>query len=130
MDIKKITDVVTKRLDVEKFSRVITRDEIRSNDYNLNIPRYVDSSEKPESWDIYASMFGGIPQTEIDNLQQYWNLLPTLQNDLFKKVSSNYCTIKTDNLFETLQQHKDVTDFKNNFSVAFKNFDKYLHTMS
>ena len=51
-DIKRITDIVTKRLSVDGFSRVITRDEIRSNDYNLNIPRYVDSSEKPESWDI------------------------------------------------------------------------------
>ncbi|MBQ5345735.1 MAG: type I restriction-modification system subunit M, partial [Acidaminococcaceae bacterium] len=60
-DIKKIVDVVTKRVSIQKFSRCVTRDEIRANEYNLNIPRYVDSSEKPESWDIYACMFGGIP---------------------------------------------------------------------
>ena len=125
-DIKKIVDTVINRTDIDKYSKVVSKEEIRNNEYNLNIPRYVDSSIPAESYDLYASMFGGIPQTEIDNLQQYWNLFPTLQNDLFKKVSSNYCTIKTDNLFETLQQHKDVTDFKNNFSVAFKNFDKYL----
>ncbi len=125
-DIKKIVDTVINRTDIDKYSKVVSKEEIRNNEYNLNIPRYVDSSIPAESYDLYASMFGGIPQTEIDNLQQYWNLLPTLQNDLFKKVSSNYCTIKTDNLFETLQQHKDVTDFKNNFSVAFKIFDKYL----
>lgn len=125
-DIKKIVDTVINRTDIDKYSIVVSKEEIRNNEYNLNIPRYVDSSIPAESYDLYASMFGGIPQTEIDNLQQYWDLFPTLQNDLFKNVSSNYCTIKTDNLFETLQQHKDVTDFKNNFSVAFKNFDKYL----
>ena len=60
-DIRKIVDTVTMRLDLPKYSRSITREEIRANDYNLNIPRYVDSSEAAESWDIYASMFGGIP---------------------------------------------------------------------
>lgn len=51
-DIKRIVDVVTKRENVEKYSRAVSRDEIRQNDYNLNIPRYVDSSEEAESWDI------------------------------------------------------------------------------
>lgn len=51
-DIKKIVDVVTRRESVDKYSRVVSRDEIRENDYNLNIPRYVDSSEAAESWDI------------------------------------------------------------------------------
>ena len=50
-DIKRISDTVIKRESIEKYSRVVTRDEIRSNDYNLNIPRYVDSSEKAESWE-------------------------------------------------------------------------------
>ncbi|MDD5901223.1 MAG: type I restriction-modification system subunit M, partial [Lachnospiraceae bacterium] len=60
-DIKRIVDTVIARENIEKFSRCVSREEIRLNDYNLNIPRYVDSSEKAESWDIYASMFGGIP---------------------------------------------------------------------
>ncbi len=64
-DIKKISDTVMKRESIDKFSRVVSREEIRSNDYNLNIPRYVDSSESVESWDIYASMFGGIPVSEV-----------------------------------------------------------------
>ena len=59
-DIKKITDAVINRTDEPKFSRKVERDEIRKNEYNLNIPRYVDSSDDAESWDIYASMFGGI----------------------------------------------------------------------
>jgi type I restriction enzyme M protein len=56
-DIKRVVDTVIDRKTVPSFSRVVSRDEIRENDYNLNIPRYVDSSEKVESWDIYASMF-------------------------------------------------------------------------
>ena len=64
-DIKRITDAYIKREEIPQFSRKVTREEIRSNDYNLNIPRYVDSSEKAEHWDIYASMFGGIPNAEL-----------------------------------------------------------------
>ena len=125
-DIKKMVDTVVSRINIDKYSKVVSREEIRNKEYNLNIPRYVDSSIPAESYDLYASMFGGIPQKEIDDIQQYWNIFPTLQNDLFKKVSSNYCSIKSDNIFETLQQHKDVIDFKNKFSTAFNNFNKYL----
>ena len=63
-DIKRIVDVITCRENVDKFSKVVSRDEIRENEYNLNIPRYVDSSEVAASWDIYASMFGGLPIPE------------------------------------------------------------------
>ena len=70
-DIKRIVDAVMNRESIDKFSRLVSREEIRSNDYNLNIPRYVDSSEPAETWDLYASMFGGIPMTEIDGLEEY-----------------------------------------------------------
>lgn len=90
-DIKKIVDVVSRRESVEKFSKVVRRDEIRKNDYNLNIPRYVDSSEKAESWDIYASMFGGLPMEEINELQAYWEAFPTLKSALLETTSGEYC---------------------------------------
>ena len=65
-DIKRIVDAYKERPEkIEKFARRVSRAEIVQNDYNLNIPRYVDSSEKAESWDIYASMFGGIPEAEL-----------------------------------------------------------------
>ena len=54
-DIKRIVDVVSNNRTVPKFSRLVSIDEIRANDYNLNIPRYVDSSEDAETWDVYAS---------------------------------------------------------------------------
>ena len=110
-DIKKITDVVTKRIDVNKFSRVVSRDEIRENDYNLNIPRYVDSSEKPESWDIYASMFGGIPAKEVDELSDYWEAFPTLKGELFTKVNDSYYELKIGDIKNTVQNSEDVKKF-------------------
>ena len=75
-DIKRIADTVTQRVSLPKFSKVVSREEIRNNEYNLNIPRYVDSSESAESWDIYASMFGGIPKSEIDELSAIWEAFP------------------------------------------------------
>ena len=60
-DIKRIVDVVTENRDIDKFSRLVSIDEIRQNDYSLNIPRYVDSSESAESWDVYSTMFGAFP---------------------------------------------------------------------
>lgn len=92
-DIKRIVDVVTARESVCKFSRVVSRDEIRKNDYNLNIPRYVDSSEEAESWDIYASMFGGLPISEIDKLDKYWKAFPLLREELFENNSKGYCQL-------------------------------------
>ena len=83
-DIKKIVDtVVTRPESIEKFARLVSKEEIRRNGYSLNIPRYVNSSDDPETWDVYATMFGGIPNHEIDLLEQYWNAFPQLRNVLF-----------------------------------------------
>lgn len=82
-DIRRIVDTVTARQTVEGYSRLVTKEEIRDNDYNLNIPRYVDSSEPAETWDLYASMFGGVPVQEIDALSKYWEALPGLRGELF-----------------------------------------------
>ena len=125
-DIKKITDVVTKRMDVHKFSRVVSRDEIRENDYNLNIPRYVDSSEKPESWDIYASMFGGIPAKEVDELSDYWEAFPALKDELFTKVNDSYYELKIGDIKNTVQNSEDVKKFISRYIEAFNGFDEYL----
>ena len=127
-DIKRITDVVTKRLDVPKFSRVISRDEIRANDYNLNIPRYVDSSEKPESWDIYASMFGGIPEGEIDDLAAYWDAFPGLKEVLFEKRNGQYSALKVADLKAAILGSSDVQNFINGYKASFEGFHEYLNT--
>ena len=126
-DIKRIVDVVTKRESVQKFSKVVSRDEIRKNEYNLNIPRYVDSSEAAESWDIYASMFGGLPLSEIDELKEYWIAFPELRTALFENTSSAYCNLKVENIKKAIKEHADVCSFENKYRDVFSGFDEYLY---
>ena len=126
-DIKKIADTVTKRISVSKFSKVVSRDEIRANDYNLNIPRYVDSSEKPESWDIYASMFGEIPVKEIDEMNAFWSAFPNLKSALFEKKNDAYYTLNTSDVKRAVQAHTDIEAFTKRYNSAFDGFDDYLN---
>lgn len=126
-DIRRIADVVRDRKNTPKFSKVVTRDTIRANDYNLNIPRYVDSSPAAESWDIYASMFGGIPVKEIDALQEYWDALPDLRTSLFEKTTAINAQLKVNDIKESLQAHKSVQDFTAGFNDAFKSLESYLN---
>lgn len=125
-DIKKIVDVVKDRQSVLKFSRCVSRDEIRANGYNLNIPRYVDSSEKPESWDIYASMFGGIPKQELADLSAFWVALPGLQETLFESTNKEYCQLLVSDIKEAVHKHHAVTAFKEKHKTAFSGFNTYL----
>ena len=125
-DIKRIVDAVKTREDVEKFCRVVNRDEIRKNDYNLNIPRYVDSSEKSESWDIYASMFGGIPAKELDDYEAFWAAFPTLKGELFRPTGKSYYELSAEDVKETINANSDVENFKKTYQTAFQGFDGYL----
>jgi type I restriction enzyme M protein len=125
-DIKKIADTVIRRETNPKFSRVVKREEIRENEYNLNIPRYVDSSENPESWDIYASMFGGIPEKEIDELNKYWKAFPGLRAALFSETSSAYAELSVEDIKNAITEHTDVKAFIDNFTTSFANFSRFL----
>ena len=125
-DIKKIVDVVIQRKDSEKFSRVVSRDEIRVNDYNLNIPRYVDSSEKPESWDVYATMFGGVPKKELDDLQAYWDTFIGLKHALFDDSEGAYAHLRTEDARKLILQHPAILEFRQRYQFAFRGFDDYL----
>lgn len=125
-DIKKIVDTFKNRLSIDKYSKVVSRDEIRQNDYNLNIPRYVDSSEKAEGWDIYALMFGGIPENELSDYNEYWNAFPTLRDDLYSKTGSSYYGLNTDDVKATIKNNKDVRAFIEEYKNAFKGFDEAL----
>lgn len=125
-DIKRIADTVIKRESIDKFSRVVSIEEIRSNEYNLNIPRYVDSSEKAESWDIYASMFGGIPKAELDELNEYWLAFPTLRSTLFTDTDIPYAQPAAEDIKAAVKEHTDILQFKANFKAAFSDFKEYL----
>ena len=125
-DIKKIVDAVINRVDIPKFSKVVSRDEIRENDYNLNIPRYVDSAEETETYDIYASMFGGIPNTELNKLDNYFTEFPNLKNDLFNKLNDSYFELKQRDLEDFINNHKDILNYKNKFNHELAILPKYF----
>lgn len=125
-DIKRIVDTVIERRNVPKYAALVSRKEIRHNDYNLNIPRYVDSSEQAESWDIYATMFGGIPIEEIEELRIYWEAFPGLKESLFTYTSEQMAALKTENVKAGIEQHADTLAFVQQFAEAFGDFDATL----
>jgi type I restriction enzyme M protein len=84
-DIHKIVDVFTRQVEVPRYARMVPVEEIASeaNDYNLNIPRYIDASEPEDLHDLDAHLRGGIPNRDIDALDAYWAVFPTLRGALF-----------------------------------------------
>src|SRR4029079_4484544 len=82
-DIHQIVDVFNKRLEVPKYSRMVSFDEIERNEFNLNLPRYIDSQEPEDIQDIAGHLQGGIPAADIDALTKYWEVCPNLKADLF-----------------------------------------------
>lgn len=128
-DIKKIADIYVERKEIDKFSRRVSRDLIRQNDYNLNIPRYVDSSEKAESIDIYATMFGGVPKSEIAEMGNELTVFDTLENELFTQSDNPYVAVKTDDVKKTIEENRKVIEFKKKFADALNGFDDYLRAL-
>lgn len=127
-DIKKIADTVRCRKEIQGFSKKVSREEIRQNGYNLNIPRYVDSSEAAEQYDIYATMFGGIPNAEIDALQKYWEALPSLRSDLFLPHKDKpYSALKVEDVKAAIEHNTDVKSLNTQFAEAFNGFADMLH---
>ena len=82
-DIRKIVDVFNEQVEIPRYSRMVPLSEIEANDYNLNIPRYIDSSEPEDLHDLEAHLRGGIPQRDVDALNPYWDIFPTLREELF-----------------------------------------------
>lgn len=127
-DIRRIVDTFVERHSTPKYSRLVTREEIRFNDYNLNIPRYVDSSEKPESYDLYASMYGGIPESEVEDFASYWKVFPSLKKELFSG-EGGYLKLNTTDVKKTIEENEDVLLFEKNHQNAFQGFDSNLDSV-
>lgn len=126
-DIRRILDTFVARQDVPKFARVVSKDEIRANEYNLNIPRYVDSSDEAETYDIYAIMRGGVPDSEIAELAGYWDVFPSLRAELFTQREDGYSTVHTDKLTKIIAANADVTTYEARYRERFADFGDYLH---
>ena len=96
-DIHRISDVFRTQAEVPRYSRLVAWDEIERNEYNLNIPRYIDSTEPEDIQDLSAHLLGGIPDRDIDALAPYWSVYPDLRKALFKPNARNgYSDLKVD----------------------------------
>ena len=82
-DLHKIVDAFTKQIEVDKYSRMVPLAEIEKHGFNLNIPRYIDSSEPEDLQDIEAHLKGGIPVRDVDALADFWDVLPAVRATLF-----------------------------------------------
>ena len=123
-DIHKIVDVFNKQIEVPKYSRMVSIDEIADakNDYNLNIPRYIDSQETEDIQDILAHLKGGIPNSDIENLNSYWKVYPSLKNILFQKTDNpNYSQLSVANseVKNTIFTHPEFLTFTNDLNTVF-----------
>lgn len=97
-DIHKIVDTFNRGIEIDGYSRMVPMIEIADakNNYNLNIPRYVDSSEPEDLQDLSAHLHGGIPNRDIDALERYWDALPALKDALFEPLREGYSKLKVD----------------------------------
>jgi type I restriction enzyme M protein len=93
-DIHRIVDTFKKQLEVPRYSRLVSLAEIAENEYNLNLPRYIDSSEPEDLQDIEGHLRGGIPERDITALEDYWKIMPSLQQMLLKPLRPGYYTLQ------------------------------------
>lgn len=130
-DIRRITDVFTQELQVPKYSRMVPMKEIADikNDYNLNIPRYVDTQEAEDIQSISAHLFGGIPQADIDAMKVYWETFPQLRVDLFDSLREGFLKLKTSpaEIKKTIFEHPEFTAFHRQVHAQF---DGWLNIQS
>jgi type I restriction enzyme M protein len=123
-DIHKIVDVFNKELEIPKYSRMVSITEIgdKKNDFNLNIPRYIDSQEAEDIQDIAAHLLGDIPAIDIDSLTEYWEAYPSLKNHLFEKSKrEGYYVPKfeQDAIKQTIFNHPEFVAFSANMDGVF-----------
>lgn len=125
-DVHKIVDVFTECEEIPKYSRKVPLSEIAENEFNLNIPRYIDSSDAEDLHDLTAHLNGGIPNRDIENLNTYWDVFPTLQKTLFKPLREGY----SEGIFEASEvknailNHEEFKDFAIESLIPFTDWAK------
>jgi type I restriction enzyme M protein len=121
MDIHKIVDVFNKQADVPKYARTVPLAEIEKNEFNLNIPRYIDSQEPEDIQDIEGHLRGGIPVADINALGEYWAVCPGLRKALFKQVRRGYLELRVDKskLDTTIYEHPEFAKFIAEMEAVF-----------
>ncbi len=121
-DIHKIVDTFNNQLEQPKYSRMVPLAEIETNEFNLNIPRYIDSQEPEDIQDIAAHLLGGIPVADIDTLQSYWEVYPNMRAVLFtnnKRKGYLDLLIPKEEIKQTIYQHAEFTAYQSEINKVF-----------
>lgn len=124
-DIHKIVDAFNHEQEIPRFSRMVPLSEIAANEYNLNIPRYIDSSEPEDLHDLSGHLAGGIPDRDIDALSAYWQIFPTLRQDLFEPARPGYSNarVEASEVKATILAHQEFAAFR---AGALTPFEKWF----
>ncbi len=129
-DIHRIVDTFTRMAEVPKYARMVPLAEIAGNDFNLNLPRYIDSSQPEDLQDIEAHLKGGIPLRDIDGLAAYWQELPAVRQALFADADrASYCRLKVEpgQIKAAIFGHAEFTAFNQTVTRRFADW-KQAHT--
>ena len=121
MDIHKIVDVFNKRVDVPKYARMVSFSEIEQNEFNLNLPRYIDSRTPEDTQDIAGHLQGGIPASDVDSLERYWAVFPDLRHSLFKENRPGYLdlSVEKSTIKTAIHEHHEFVAFIADMNAHF-----------
>jgi len=126
-DIHKIADVFNHQEQIPGYSKMVSTVEIEANDFNLNIPRYIESQETEDVQDIEAHLLGGIPNMDIKALQAFWEVYPNLKKTLFKKGDRKGYSdlkVKKENIKNAIFEHPEFVDFSTEMDALFAAWKK------
>lgn len=120
-DIHKIVDVFTRQCDVPRYARRVSLAEIEKNDFNLNLPRYIDSQMPEDRQDIEGHLTGGIPIADVEALKSYWDICPNLRTALFKPNRPGYLDLAVDKaaIKPAIYEHPEFTAFITGMNTHF-----------
>ena len=125
-DMRKIIDTYLAGNDVERFARMVPLSEISDakNNYNLNIPRYIETSEPEDIQDLEAHLKGGIPNRDLDALSEYWDAFPNLRDELFRPLREGYSELRVhpDQAAKVIEESKDIKAFTSTVSKAVEDW--------
>lgn len=129
-DIYKIVTTFNSMTEIPGFSRFVPFDDIiNKNSYNLNIPRYIDSSEKEDIQSIDAHLYGGIPQEDIDNIPNFWDVFPNLKNQMFGEYSKGFykLLVNKDDVHKTVCKNAEFLAYNKKVNKAFDQWKTYAN---
>lgn len=124
-DIHKIVDVFNNQIVLPKYSRMVSHKEIESNEFNLNIPRYIDSQEPEDIQDIEAHLLGGIPNRDVDDMEGYWQVFPTLKGELFSvgdREKYSRLNVTPAVIKDTIYTHPEFVGYSDEVKAIFRSW--------